>query len=97
VHIITQKRIWLAKAEYPEQAGALDAWYRIVKRNYFGNFGELRKTFPSVDKVGAAYIFNIAGNKLRLVAHIHFQPQRLYIREILTHKEYDVNKWSRWQ
>ena len=94
MHVITQKRIWDAKKEYPESASALDGWYRVIKSNHFASFSDLRKTFNSVDKVGDVFVFNISGNKLRLIASIHFNYQRLYVRYILRHNEYDKNNWK---
>jgi mRNA interferase HigB len=93
VHIITKKRIVEAKRKYFNCASALDGWYKIIEKNSFSNFAHLRKTFNSIDKIGNLYVFDIAGNKLRLIASIHFNRQKLYIRHILTHKEYDENKW----
>jgi mRNA interferase HigB len=94
MHVITQKRIWDAKNKYPESAKALDDWYRIIHKNHFKNFAELKRIFSSVDKVGDFYIFDIGGNKLRLIANILFQRQKFYIRHILTHKEYDKIFWK---
>lgn len=92
MHIITQKRIWDAKKKHPAAANALDAWYRIIKKNEFGNFAELKSIFNYVDKVSNAYVFDIGENKLRLIANLHFQRQKIYIRHILTHKEYEQGK-----
>jgi hypothetical protein len=47
----------------------------------------IRQTFPSVDKVGNLTVFNIGGNKARLIAAIHYNTHRIYIRHILTHEE----------
>ncbi len=94
MHVITQSRIWEAKKKFPESASALDGWYRVVKRNGFNNFAELKKSFNAVDKVGGLFVFDIGGNKLRLISHIHFQRKKIYIRYILTHKEYDKNIWK---
>jgi mRNA interferase HigB len=47
-----------------------------------------------VDKVGALHVFNIAGNKLRLIAIVRYRMQRLYIRHVLDHREYDKGKWK---
>ena len=55
---------------------------------------ELRKSFGSVDKVGSLYVFNIGGNKLRLIASIHFNRQKLYVRQVLSHVEYDKSSWK---
>lgn len=94
MHIITQKRIWEAQLLYPSSATALDQWYRIVSKNSFKNYAELKAIFKSIDKVGEWYIFNIGGNKLRLIANIHFNRQKLYIRHIMNHKEYDHEPWK---
>ena len=94
MHIISQKRIWDAKKKYAESENALDGWYRIIKKNKFNNFAELKKAFNSIDKVRDLYVFDLGGNKLRLISTIHFQRQKIYIRNILTHKEYDKENWK---
>jgi mRNA interferase HigB len=93
MHIITKRRIIEAKALYPECASALDGWLKIVKNNEFNSFSDLKASFNSIDKVGNLYVFDIGGNKLRLIASVHFNRQKLYIRHILTHKEYDKSYW----
>ncbi len=94
MHIITQSRIWEAMKQHPEAASALEGWYRVMKKNQFSNFSELKKSFNNVDKVGSLFVFDVGGNKLRLISHIHFNRQKVYIRHILTHKEYDKNNWN---
>lgn len=94
MHIITQSRIWEAMKQHPEAASALEGWYRVMKKNQFSHFAELKKSFNNVDKVGSLFVFDVGGNKLRLISHIHFHRQKIYIRHILTHKEYDKNNWN---
>lgn len=94
MHIITQQRIWAAKRKYPDAESALDGWYRVMKKNQFDHFAKLKRSFNSVDKVGSYYVFNIGGNKLRLIANIHFNRQKVYVRHVLTHKEYDRGDWE---
>lgn len=93
MHIITKKRITQTKNKYPDCATALDGWRKVVEKNIFMNFADLKRTFNAIDKVDSLFVFNIGGNKLRLIASIHFDRQKLYIRHILSHKEYDENKW----
>ncbi|MCF6766219.1 type II toxin-antitoxin system HigB family toxin [Thiotrichales bacterium 19S3-7] len=95
MHVITQKRIWDAKVLYPTVSNALDGWYRIIKSNDFLSFNHIKKVFPSVDKVGKYHVFDIGGNKLRLIAVIDYKFKKLFIREILAHSEYDKNKWNK--
>ena len=60
----------------------------------FANFAQLKATFASVDKVGERYVFNIGGNKYRLVAAIAFKPGLLWVKAVLTHSEYDKGAWK---
>jgi mRNA interferase HigB len=94
MHIITKRRITEVKALYPQCASALASWLRIVEENEFKSFAKLKVVFNSIDKVDDLFVFNIGGNKLRLIASIHFNRKKLYIRHILTHQEYDKNKWK---
>lgn len=89
MHIISQKRIKDAQKKHPHSITALDGWYRIVKKNNFEDFADLKKFFNSVDKVKHYYIFDIGGNKLRLIASINFPRKKILIRDILTHAQYE--------
>ena len=94
MHIITRKRLLDFAEKHPNTSTALDAWYRIVKSTEIKNFSQLRKIFPSVDKVGNLTVFNIGGNKIRLISAIHYNTQCLFVRHVLTHKEYDKENWK---
>jgi mRNA interferase HigB len=50
--------------------------------------------FPHADQVDRLTVFNIGGNKYRLITYIVYEKKRIYIRDILTHKEYDKGKWK---
>ena len=89
MHVITRKRLIEFAQKHPEAESALDHWYNIVKHTNFDSFAELRKTFPSADHVGKLTVFNIGGNKARLIAAVHYNRKIIYIRHVLTHKEYD--------
>lgn len=69
----------------------LQIWRRIIESGRFSNFADLKKTFNTVDKVGDFLVFDIGGNKFRLVTAVHFNRQMVFIRHVFTHKEYD--KW----
>jgi mRNA interferase HigB len=95
MHVITRKRLNEFANRYPETKTALVHWYRLIKQGHFSSFSELRSLFPSVDQVGKLTVFNVAGNKVRLIAAIHYNRNKVYIRSILTHEEYDENKWRK--
>jgi mRNA interferase HigB len=95
MHIISRKRIKDFVTQYPDSRSSLETWYRIIKQTDYDSFSELKQHFSSADYVGGFVVFNISGNKYRLIAAIHFNRQKVYIRDILTHSEYDQNKWRR--
>ena len=95
MHIITRKRIQEFIAKYPDSKSSLENWYRIIKKVEYASFSELKQHFGSADYVDGFIVFNISGNKYRLIAAIHFNRKKVYIRHILTHDEYDQDMWKR--
>ena len=79
--------------KHPDAKSSLQHWYRLMKSGQFRSFTELRATFPSADQVGKLTVFNI-GRQVRLVVAIHYTRQKVYIRAVLTHDEYDRGKWK---
>jgi mRNA interferase HigB len=94
MHIISRKALRSFCERYPESEPPLTRWYKIMERSTFGNFVELRATFPSADLVGELVVFNIGGNKYRLIASIHFNRGKVYVRHVLTHNEYNQGTWK---
>ncbi len=95
MRVVSKKKVLDFIGRYPESATSLESWYRVVSKTTFTTFPELRLTFPSADQVADLTVFDISGNKFRLIAAIHYNRQILYIREILTHVEYGKNKWRK--
>ena len=94
VHVISYKAIRSFTAERPDSTAPLDNWYRVASGARWESLSEIRKTFASADWVAPYVVFNIAGNKYRLIAEVNFPSQTLFIRHILTHTEYDKGKWK---
>ena len=72
----------------------LQTWYKITSKANWQNFAQLRQAFPSADLVENFTVFNISGNKYRLIALVDYQDQEIYIRHVLTHAEYDKEDWK---
>jgi len=72
----------------------LQDFRRLVEQGIYANFAQLKATFASVDKVGERYVFNIGGNKYRLVCAIAFQPGLVWVKAVLTYSEYDKGAWK---
>jgi mRNA interferase HigB len=89
MRIISNKALQDFAYLHPQANLPLQEWRRKIHTANISSYAELKKLFNSVDKVGNYYVFNIAGNHYRLIAAIHFNTQTLYIRSVMTHKEYD--------
>lgn len=83
MHIITRKRLNDFAAIHANSRPSLEHWYKAIKAGKFKSFAELRQVFSSADQVGKLTIFSIGGNNFRLIAAIHYNRQRVYIRAIL--------------
>ena len=95
MHVISKKALkefW--EAHHAGSKRPLEIWYRAMRRGSFKNWSELRSAFPTADKVGSKIVFNIGGNKYRLVVVIHFNRGVVFVRNVLMHKEYDEGKWK---
>lgn len=95
MHVITRSRLQRFWTKHPDAESSLCEWYKRVNSLEFTNFVELRKDFPTADQVGKLTIFNIAGNKYRLITFVDYRYQKVFIRDVLTHAEYDKEKWKR--
>ena len=69
-------------------------WYHVTKRAQWRNLAGVREDFRHADIVDGYTVFNIAGNKYRLIAAIKYPWQVVYIRQILTHGDYNKEKWK---
>jgi mRNA interferase HigB len=90
------REFWQA---HPEAEASLRTWVGLTKVAQWRNFPQVRDTFRSADSVTVAsgrpvVVFNIAHNRYRLIAAVHFNTQIVYTLMILTHKEYDRDSWK---
>lgn len=92
MRVISNKALTDFSAIYPLSHEPLQAWRKIIESRPFANFAEMKATFNAVDKVETYYVFDIGGNKYRIISAIHFDTQKLFVRQVFTHKEYD--KWK---
>ena len=94
MHVISFKRIREFFSAHRDAETSLTAWYKTTKSANWQNLAELKQVYPSADLVGRHTIFNIAGNKYRLIARIVYRSQTIFVVAVMTHKEYDSGKWK---
>lgn len=94
MNIITRKRLNEFAEKHPPTTSGLSHSCRTLKCHNPANFAELSRLFAHADHVAGLTVFNIGSNKARLVAAIHYNRRKVYIRAVLTHPEYDLGKWK---
>lgn len=98
MRIITKARL-KAFWETPgcrDSEGALRTWHTHVGHRSVAwkSFNEVRTTIASAGLVGNCVVFNIGGKKYRLVTRILYRIQKVFVLKVMTHEEYDENKWK---
>ncbi|MCE9552922.1 MAG: type II toxin-antitoxin system HigB family toxin [Planctomycetes bacterium] len=76
--------------------GPLKAWYSHVKNKAvtWHSWGDVKASFVNASLVGNCVVFNIGGNNYRLVTRILYPSQKVFILKVMTHEEYDDDKWK---
>jgi mRNA interferase HigB len=99
LHVISRKKLLDAVNEHGGIDGPLDSWYRIAKSAEWRNIGEVRQIYPHADgvRVGSKVytVFNISGNRFRLVTEVFYEDRTILISHVLTHAEYDKGTWKK--
>src|SRR4029079_2139175 len=94
MNVISFKRIREFTLTHRDSASGLKAWFTTAKRSRWRSLAELKQFYPTADLVGRYTVFNIKGNKYRLISRIVYRSQTVFIVAILTHAEYDLGKWK---
>ena len=80
--------------DHPRAKNALDGWRNAVEEADWKNPAELKRTFGTASIVGDQTVFNIGGNKYRLIALIQYRARIVLVQHVLTHEEYDRGDWK---
>ncbi len=94
MHVISKKRLREFWGKHPDARTALLSWHRVAQKADWGNFAAVRGVYASADQVGRFTVFNIGGNKYRLVAEINYARRKVFVRHVLTHAAYDAGAWK---
>lgn len=82
------------KVKHADCGDAIDNWYKVANKANWSNLIEVQSIFSKAEAVSNFTVFNIKGNKYRLIVSIDYEKQVIYIKYILTHAEYDKEEWK---
>jgi len=99
VRLIKRSTLRYYAARFPKASRPLDDWARLVFSGSWRNLVETRRMFPHADQAKVksgktVTIFNVCGNNFRLITAIHYDRQKVFILNFLTHAEYCRNVWK---
>ena len=94
--VISKRGLFERVAKFADARSAVQIWFDTAVQADWKTLEDIRRTFPATDMVGDLAIFNIRGNNYRLIVRMVFRYQRIYIKEFLTHAEYDQGAWKKW-
>jgi len=95
VRVISRPAILRFSEEHRDALAPLLNWYRITRRADWDSLAGLRKDFAHADIVGRRTVFNIHGNRYRLIARVNYRTKRVFILDILTHAAFTKGDWKR--
>ncbi|CAN5882049.1 type II toxin-antitoxin system HigB family toxin [soil metagenome] len=94
MRITTRRRLREFGERHPDAITPLDDWYRIVKQAEYRTPQDVKGQFGSASFIGGTVtVFNIAGNKYRLVVNMRYDWQTVFVMHLFTHEEYD--EWNK--
>lgn len=94
MHVISLRRIKEFYSVHRDAESSLVAWYKTAKKAIWQNLTEVKQVYLSADPVGRYTVFNIRGNKYRLIARISYRSRTLFVVAVMTHEEYSLGKWK---
>jgi mRNA interferase HigB len=96
VNVINRTSLRRMMREHSDSAIALENWWKVAKAARWAHLDECRRSLSSTDQVGRCLIFDILGNRYRLITVVSWRSQRIYVKALLTHREYERNAWHKW-
>jgi len=89
VKVTSRYNVLKAAGRHPDSVTPVSRWLTVITAAECGSLVDVRKFYPSADQVGKTLIFNVGGNKYRLLCCVSWELRRLFFRTLLTHAEYD--------
>ncbi|EOX7393377.1 type II toxin-antitoxin system HigB family toxin [Enterobacter quasiroggenkampii] len=92
MHVVSRAPFDTVTRHFPNQALALDDLYRVLKKEHYLSPGDMRKRFPSLDRMKYRekwWVIDVGGGHLRIIFFADFERGKIFIKHISTHAEYD--------
>lgn len=95
VRVISRKAIKQFSEKHSDAGPSLNNWFLITRRAKWADLAELKRDFATADQVGRRTVFNVGGNKYRLIARVNYRTQKVFVLRIMKHSEYTKGDWRK--
>lgn len=92
MRVISRRALREFWERHPPAQRPLAIWFRVLESSDFADFSSIKRAFGAADYLAPFTIFDVGGNKYRIITVIHYDRRRVFIRHVFTHSEYD--RWS---
>jgi mRNA interferase HigB len=99
MRVISLKRLREFWKKHPDAQEQLRTWFKVSEKADWDSIQSIRTAYAHADAVTldsglCVTVFNIGGNKYRLITAVVYEHRRVYVKRVLTHAEYDKQKWK---
>ncbi|NCJ07587.1 type II toxin-antitoxin system HigB family toxin [Synechococcales cyanobacterium C] len=94
MHLISIRNLRKDSSQYPHLKQIINEWYSTLRKAEWQSLEDVRRIYKNAEAVGNFTVFNIKGNNYRLIVGIDYENQVVYYKYLLTHAEYNRNKWK---
>lgn len=96
MNVISKPGLLKLLKKHPQAEAQLIDWFKVARAADWKNLADVRRNYPSADQIGSALVFNVLRNDLRLITVASWRSKRIYIKTLMTHKEYMRKEWMKW-
>ena len=94
MHLISAGKLKQSASKYPDATIPIKAFCKIIQQAQWQNLLDVQQVYRDAEAVGSFTVFNIKGNKYRLILDLDYSEQVAYFKYFLTHAQYDKDKWK---
>ncbi len=95
MHVISRKKLVDFWAKHADAKDDLAAWFKLAEKSGWEKWADVQRAIPKASYFQCCLIFNIAGNKYRLIVRRSDNWKTLFVIDILTHAVYDLGDWKK--
>ena len=96
MNVISKRGLMKLAQKHQGAIEKLTEWYKTAHKAGWTRLADVRKDFASADQIGEVMVFDICHNDYRLITTVDYPTKRIFVKALLSPKEYDRKEWMKW-